>query len=206
MSQARKIKDFISELPDDTIFTSRELLHLGSRNAVDTTTHRMVYMGELKRLARGVFMKDLLNQRIPSVVEVAVVKAKAFGKEVFQHGINAASEIGLIDKKIFKRTRFLFYTNGCSSSFQTAFHTVRFQAVSKRKTKISKTDAGKIIKAVWQLGKNKAQKSRGKARYIEGNLSRLERLAFRKEVRGTPSWLYEIFYPKSRIKKALGSA
>ena len=197
MSVVKAIKNFINELPDDEIFTTRDLLPLStSRSAVDVTTHRMIYLGLLKRLARGVFMKDIPNQRIPTVEEIAVIKARSFGKQIYQHGINAAAEIGLIERKYYKRSRFHFYTNGCSSSFGAGQYRVRLKSVSNRKTNISATDAGKLLKAIWHQGKYESIKLRNKALSIERKMNRLQKLEFRKEIRIMPAWLLEMFYPK----------
>lgn len=202
MSAVKAIRNFIDELPDDQIFTTRDLLHLTtSRTAIDVTMHRMVYMDELIRLARGVFLKNSPNQRKPSIEEVAVIKARSFGKKIYQHGINAAAEIGLIDKKYYKRTLHLFYTDGCSSSFRAGRYRVKFKSVSKRKTNISNTDAGKLLKAVWSQGRANIRKMRNKAMFIEKNLNRMQRLSFRSEVRIMPIWLVEMFYPRFKIKK-----
>lgn len=202
MSAAKSIREFIANLPDDKIFTTRDLLHLTtSRSAIDLTTHRMVYMGKLQRLARGVFIKNVAGQRVPTIEEVAIIKAQSFGKMIFQHGKNAAAEIGLIHKKFYKRTRYLFYTTGCSSSFRTLQYRVYFKAVSKRKTAISRIESGKLLKAIWEQGKSKIKQTRNKAKYIHGKLNQLEKIAFRKEVRIMPIWMVQMFYPKIRLLK-----
>ena len=203
MSIVASIKNFIKDLPDDRIFTTRDLIHLTtSRSSIDVTMHRMVYMKEIIRLARGVFMKNIPAQRMPSVEEVAVVKAKSFGKEIYQHGINAAAEIGLIERKYYQRSRYLFYTNGCTSAFNAGQFRVRLKAVSKRKANISQSEAGKLLKAIWQLGKEKAGKMRNKTMKLAKSLNKLERLDFRKEIKIMPGWMVQIFYPKIIAKKS----
>lgn len=69
------------------MFTTRELLRYGNRNAIDQILYRLVKAGIIIRLAWGVFVRqdDYQDSRIPlpGPMEVARVKARAFCREVY---------------------------------------------------------------------------------------------------------------------------
>lgn len=67
------------------MFTTRELLRYGNRNAIDQVTYRLVKAGIIIRLAWGVFVRqeDYTGEDLPGPMEVARVKARAFSREVF---------------------------------------------------------------------------------------------------------------------------
>lgn len=49
------ILDFIRRRGRGKVYTTKDLLHLGSRAAIDQTLSRLVRAGELQRLARGLY-------------------------------------------------------------------------------------------------------------------------------------------------------
>ena len=204
MSVANSVRRHIRDMPDERIFTTRDLLCLTtSRGALDVAIFRLVEKGEIRRLARGVFIKNLLNQREPSIEEIAMVKASSFGKMIYQHGLNAASEIGFLSKKVFELTKYYFYTTGCSSSFQAGDTTVFFKSVSKRKTSITNSQSGKLLKSLWNQGEHKANGLRNQAMFLKGKLDSLEKVAFQQEIRVMPIWLVQLFYPRSKKGRKL---
>jgi len=81
MSTTKAVRAYINSLPEGDLFTSIELRKLWSGTAVDQCLHRMVDNGEITRWARGVFSRKDGN-RIPSIEEVAIIKARSFGKEI----------------------------------------------------------------------------------------------------------------------------
>lgn len=99
----------IYSLPDGTPFSTRDLLNYGLRNTIDRTMHFLVKAGEIMRLARGVFMKPA--EEVPSAEEIAATKARAFGKEIYIPGRDAARKMKLRERTNTAE-RLVFVING----------------------------------------------------------------------------------------------
>src|SRR5947209_2939780 len=81
-----------------TILSARELLHLGSRAAVDQALTRLHRRGELIRVSRGVYalpIEGRYGRRLPSPYKVAEAIARRRGEPVVRHGAAAANSLGL---------------------------------------------------------------------------------------------------------------
>jgi len=79
MWTASDIRRHIFGLPARQPFSTRDCLVYGKRSAVDQELYRLVKNGEIRRLARGLFVRD---QKIEfSVFEIANLKAQAFGRK-----------------------------------------------------------------------------------------------------------------------------
>jgi len=91
-----RIKRHLAKLPNGSIFPTRLFLPHGYRAAVDRCLARLVTQGRIVRVTRGVFMKTIPEQNLPlpSIEEVARIKARAFGREIFVHGATAAIRCG----------------------------------------------------------------------------------------------------------------
>lgn len=187
MSTASAIRSYINRLPDRQIFSTREVLHFGSRASVDQTLYRMVSDVKLVRLASGLFRKKIQGIPPPSIEEVAAAKAKAFSKEIFIHGQDAAYELGLEDSPN-KKT--IFYVQGsASSSFLSHIHSrrVHFKATAARRLFEVNKRVGKVMRALWHLGPDRLDSSVLKKATI--NLNRDEIRALRHSAYRVPWWL-----------------
>src|ERR1700691_4404370 len=91
------IRRHIAGLGEGRAFSTRDLLSYGRRAAVDQALYRMVKNGDIIRLARGVFCKWSLKAKLPSMQQVIETKARAFGRQLFVHGADAAQKLGLIE-------------------------------------------------------------------------------------------------------------
>jgi hypothetical protein len=104
------------------------------------------------RLARGVFMKwsiKAVRGKLPSPLEVAQIKARGFGKEIFVHKRDAAFKFGLIESGNESPT---FATFGRTTSFQFRDKRIRLVHVSPKDAKLGDTFTGLVIRALRQIG------------------------------------------------------
>ena len=147
MECATYVRRHICMLARTQIFTSRELLGYGSRSAVDQALCRLVKVGFITRLARGVFIRDF--RQSPSAFEIATAKAWAFGKRIVKHAADTAREKGLLPEGNAGPT---FHINGCTSSFLSTRGRIQFKQLSERKTLLGDTRVGQGIRALWYLG------------------------------------------------------
>jgi hypothetical protein len=185
------IRRFIYSLPDGKIFTTRDCIGFGLRSAVDVALHRLVYLGIIIRLARGVFVRADKDLRKIHAREVAEEKAKAFGKEIINHSANEAKEFGLIAGK---SARYLFHVNsGQSSSFGFGISKMRFRGTSHRRMRLGESKTGKIARAFWHCGKKAMLEKKKEG--MDLRLNRVDREELRKSLRWMPSWLGELLVP-----------
>ncbi|MBX9690374.1 MAG: type IV toxin-antitoxin system AbiEi family antitoxin domain-containing protein [Candidatus Obscuribacterales bacterium] len=145
-----KIREFLANHSTENLFTTRDLLNLGKRSAVDNATHQLVKNKEIRRVARGVFCSSLRRKRI-TVLEVAETKAESFGRKLIAHAENLAIKLDLISAANTEAS--LFATNGNSSSFHFSGIMIQFKRISSRKFSLGESKSGQLIRAITHLGK-----------------------------------------------------
>ncbi len=145
------IRNYIVKLRSGELFTTRDVLKMGSRGAVDQCLYRMVNAGSIVRLARGVFVRqDFTNQEY-SIEEIARVKADAFGKQLLEHGNDIAVKLGL---KRDQNEIPTFYTNGSTSYFHIGDTKIKMHRIASRKGICTGDNTvGNAIRALWHIGK-----------------------------------------------------
>ncbi len=158
-----KIFRLISSLPDGQIFTTRELLHLGSRSAVDNALFNMVCEEIIERLAWGVFRlsADFLNKRLPepTLMEVATAKINAFARSVFTPSFHIFCQENKARPVYDQRNTVSVSIIGHNSSFKRVFKnkkapiTVKLLGIAPRKAALAATHDGGILQSFWRLGK-----------------------------------------------------
>jgi hypothetical protein len=148
MSTLAKVYQLIRKTKLGELFTTRHCLSFGSRGAVDQALYCLVKDGYIVRVARGVFMKKGSPQ--PTVLAVATIKAKSFGKRIAMHGSDAARALGF---PVPANESPVFAVSGRSSSFRFGKIVIKFQGQSLRKLHGGNTLTGKVIRALWHLGK-----------------------------------------------------
>jgi hypothetical protein len=146
------IRAHIQRIPTDTMFSTRDFLCYGARAAVDTALHRLVKKEMIVRLARGVFIKwssQLAKGKLPTVQEIALIKARAFGKEIFVHKKDAAAKFGLVESGNEDPT---FGTFGRATSFRFGDQRIQLAHVSPKDAKCGDTFGGLLVRALRHVG------------------------------------------------------
>ncbi len=82
------------------VFTPKDFLDLGSRDAADQSLSRLVKGGEIQRLGRGLYHFPRINERLgipigPDLDEIAEALARQTGSRVVPSGAVAANRLGL---------------------------------------------------------------------------------------------------------------
>jgi len=181
------IKRHISSLPEGSIFSTRDMLNYGRRSAVDQCLYRLVKIGRIIRLAWGLFIKNDFR-KMPSVLQVAREKAKAFGRRIMIEGADAAKLLGF---KAFGNERTTYAILGHSSSFRYGNIAVYFKGVCPRKMSLGDDAVGIAVKAMWRLGKEYCQQN--SLMPITGRFARHDRLQFKQSFHLMPAWMADIF-------------
>jgi len=82
------------------VFTPKDFLDLGSRDAADQSLSRLVRSGEIERLGRGLYHYPRVNERLgipigPDPDEIAKALGRQTGSRVLPSGAAAANRLGL---------------------------------------------------------------------------------------------------------------
>jgi hypothetical protein len=174
----------IYSLKEGQPFTTRDCLHFGFRAAVDITLFRLVKRGVIRRLARGVFVRDPKGRVKFTDFEIAKIKAEAFGRKIAMHPAAIASELKLADDSFCEPT---FSIDGRTSKFRAGDRTIRSNECCPRKMRLDQSKIGHAMRALWQMGKQSVD-----ARAIQQvalNFNRTEKEEFMSYLRWIPAWL-----------------
>lgn len=188
LSTASLIREHIDEHPTDEILTTRDLVHYGTRRAVDNAIAWCLKKKILKRVARGCFVKAE-RQKAVTELEIASKKASSFGRRIIKYAADVARELGILDRP---STGTVFATDGRTSSFVFDGKRIIFKGTSPRKFAIGDSPTGQIIRALCYLGE-KAVNSRTIGLATKA-LTVPQKIEVAKLCRSMPAWLADYFF------------
>jgi hypothetical protein len=124
---AKQIFEHAAGLPEGTPLVAKELLHLGSRAAVDQVLSRLVRRGTLLRAGRGIYVlpvESRFGTRAPSAVKMVEGLAKQRGETIVSHGAAAANALGLTTQVPM---RAVYLTSGPSRRLKLGAQMIEFR-------------------------------------------------------------------------------
>src|SRR3990167_9706317 len=152
MTASANIKAYISNLPAGDPFSSNALRHFTSTENIRQILNRLVKSGEIKRVARGVFVRPKQSERgelLPSSFEIAKTLTQSTGEIIIVHGAEAARQLQLTTQVPM---RLVFYTNGNTRTLKIANRSVKLKHVNPSRLIAPGTVAGLVISALGYLG------------------------------------------------------
>ncbi len=183
-----KVLKYIDEMPKGTPAGAKELLHLGSRDAVDQTLSRLVRRGELVRAGRGLYLRPVKSRfgtHPPEALKVVEALAERRGERVAPHGAMAANQLGLTTQV---PVREVYLTSGRSRSLKLGAQVIELRHVPEWQLVLPGRPAGAAIRALAWLGPKRASAA---LRAIRKGLPQSELQAM-VGLRGRlPTWLAE---------------
>ena len=188
MNIARHIRAQIESIPVGQPFTSAEFLGVGMRASIDQALSRLVKVGKITRLARGVFVRPELNRFVGEVLpkpeQVAKAIAGATGETIEVNGAEAARRFELSTQV---PTRPVFYTTGKNRKFRLGNLEVELRRVAPRKLALAGTLAGQALVALWYLGKEQVTEETFET--LKRNLPAPEYLTLTSAKAKMPAWM-----------------
>jgi len=155
-SLAEQVLEQAAGLPEGTPLVAKELLHLGSRAAVDQTLSRLVRRGALLRAERGCYVlpvKSQFGSRAPSTVKIVEGLVSRNGETIVSHGAAAANALGLTTQVPM---RAVYLTSGSSRRLNLGAQKVEFRHAPNWQLIFPGRAAGEVIRALAWLGPGKA--------------------------------------------------
>ncbi|MCY4153198.1 MAG: DUF6088 family protein [Aestuariivita sp.] len=173
-------------MPEGTILSSKQLLHLGKRTAIDQALSRLVKCGEVLRVQRGLFTLPIWTQfgvRPPAVCTVVENIAKLTGERVAINGANAANKLGLMTQV---PTRYIFWTSGPSRHLTLGRQVVELKHVPSWQLSAPDSFAGEAFRALVFFGPREVREALHKIKLLlpKEELQKLFGLRA-----NTPTWL-----------------
>jgi|SRR5712691_2022488 len=153
---AEKVLKHANGLSEGTPLAAKELLHLGSRAAVDQVLSRLVRRGVLLRAGRGVYVQPVESRfgtRAPSTAKMVEGLAAQRGETIVAHGAAAANTLGLTTQV---PVREVFLTSGPSRRLKLGSQIVELRHAPAWQLVLPGRGAGNVVRALAWLGPKKA--------------------------------------------------
>lgn len=156
---AQRVLEHAVGLPEGTPLVAKELLHLGSRAAVDQVLARLVRRGTLLRAGRGIYVlpvESRFGSRAPSIAKMVEGLATQRGETIVSHGAAAANALGLTTQVPM---RAVFLTSGPSRRLKLGAQTVELRHAPVWQLIFPGRAAGDVVRALAWLGPEKAREA-----------------------------------------------
>ena len=153
-SVMEQVLEYASQMPEGRPLAAKELLHLGSRAAVDQSLSRLVRSGALLRAGRGVYLKPVESQfgtRAPMSMKVVEELAAKRGETIVPHGAVAANALGLTTQV---PTREVYLTSGPTRRLKLGSQVVELRHAPRWQLTLPQ-GAGNVIRALAWMGPGK---------------------------------------------------
>lgn len=192
MTAIANIREYIANQPEGEPFASTELRQFASTDNIRQILYRLVKSNEIKKVARGVFVKPkslTIGEKLPLASEIAEAVSQFTGETIMVHGAEAARQLQLTTQV---PTGLVFYTDGNSRTLKMANRTVRLKHINPSRMIEPGTVPGLVIAALIYLGKENVTPST-----INLIKKRIPEEAFKKTtqlVNQMPAWLSDIFF------------
>lgn len=173
-------------LPEGTPLRAKELLHLGTRVAIDQSLSRLVKSGELLRAGRGLYVRPVetrFGARPPAVHKVVEALGIARGETLVPSGAVAANALGLTTQV---PVRMVYLTSGRTRLLSVGAQTVELRHAPPWQLELPEGRAGQAIRALAWFGRERASEA---VQSLRGKLSPTELHALAAVQGRLPTWV-----------------
>jgi hypothetical protein len=176
----------IRNAPEGVPVTAKELLHLGTRAAVDQTLSRLARRGSLIRVGRGLYVRPVegrFGARPPEPAKVVQAIGKQRGENMVPHGAAAANQLGLTTQV---PVREVYLTSGPTRKLKIGNQVIELRHAPAWQLALPGRQAGALIRALAWLGPEQASHA---IEAVRPKLPESERNAVFELRRMLPAWL-----------------
>ncbi len=136
------------------VFTPKDFLDLGSRDAADQSLSRLVKGGEIQRLGRGLYHFPRINERLgipisPDLDEIAEALARQTGSRVVPSGAVAANRLGLSTQVPAKP---VYLTDGRTREVKIGSTTFQLRHAAPKEFPVGCRTSAMVFQALRHLG------------------------------------------------------
>jgi len=175
--------------PAGSVFTPRDFVALGSRDAVDQALSRLVRAGDLQRVGRGLYHVPQVNKRFgitvpPDADQLATAVARQTGSRIMPTGAAAANQLGLSTQV---PARAVYLTDGRSRHLRVGNFDIQFKHVAQRNFNVRHPSSALVFQALRYLGKSGVGDRTLRA--LRAALTPAQRRALIADARYAPGWV-----------------
>lgn len=150
------VRDTIRLRGRGKVFTSKDFLDIGSRDAVDQALSRLSKGGDIKRVGRGLYCYPRINSRLgisvsPDADEIAQALARQTGTRIAPSGAVAANRFGLTTQV---PGRLVYLTDGYSREVKAADLVFTFKHVAPKEFPPGSPTSAAVFQALRYLGQD----------------------------------------------------
>jgi len=136
------------------VFTPKDFLDLGSRDAADKSLSRLVKGGDIQRLGRGLYHFPRMNERLgialgPDLDEIAEALARQTGSRVVPSGAVAANRLGLSTQVPAKP---VYLTDGRTREVRIGTTIVQLRHAAPKEFPVGCKTSAMVFQALRHLG------------------------------------------------------
>jgi RNA-binding protein YhbY len=151
-----KIADRLRRQGRGKVFTPKDFLDLGSREAVDQALSRLTKAALVQRLGRGLYCFPQINERLgiaipPDIDEIADALARQTGSRIAPSGATAANRLGLSTQV---PARPVYLTDGRSRRVKVGNYVIVVKHVVPKELPIGNRISATVMQALRYLGKD----------------------------------------------------
>lgn len=183
------ILDRIHEQGRGKVFTPKDFLDLGSRDAADQSLSRLVKSGEIQRLGRGLYHYPQMNERLgiplgPDLDEIAEALARQTGSRVVPSGAVAANRLGLSTQVPAKP---VYLTDGRTREVRIGSTTFQLRHAAPKEFPVGCRTSAMVFQALRHLGQ--AAVDHKVVAQLRRALSAEQRQELLRDARYTTDWI-----------------
>ena len=174
------------QLPEGALLNAKELLHLGTRAAVDQALSRLVKRHRLLRASRGLYVKPVQTRfgvRAPTPEKVVSRLNETHAEIVTRHGAAAANAFGLTTQV---PSRPVYYTSGTTRRLKLGAQSFELKHAPMWLLLAGQGQAGETVRALEWVGRARAGEALQKIKSHLEPTTVKELIGLRSKL---PSWL-----------------
>lgn len=185
------------------VFTPKDFLDLGSRDAADQSLSRLAKAGEIQRLGRGLYHYPQINERLgislsPDLDEIAEALARQTGSKVVPSGAVAANRLGLSTQVPAKP---VYLTNGRTREVQIGSTTFQLRHAAPKEFPVGCRTSAMVFQALRYLGQAAVNKQ--VVTQLRGALSVEQQQELLRDARYTTDWIATVVRQIVRAEEEL---
>lgn len=154
---ASQIMEYAAQQEAERSFCAKELLHLGSRAAVDQALSRLARAGKLLRAGWGQYVRPVESRfgtRPPAPESVLQRVSKLRGEVITSSGAAAANSLGLTTQV---PVRTVYLTSGPSRKIKFGAQSIELRHAQRWELTLPGEIAGEAVRALSWLGPSQAR-------------------------------------------------
>lgn len=189
---ASRIRDILRRSGRGKVFTSKDFLRFGRRDAVDQALSRLTQIGDIRRIGRGLYYYPRVNKRLginapPDADDIARALARQTGSRIVPSGAVAANRLGLTTQV---PARLVYLTDGPSRDVKVFDLWFKIKRVAPKDFPKGSPTSAAVFQALRHVGQDAI---------TDDTIMRLQRILPKQirhrlldDARYATGWLYEV--------------